>query len=505
MYDQLETTGAPRPSLYSLTMNGPGMLVMFWLLAGAIGLWATISYVNRPDSFAGQAILVALAALLPMYLWCARRVPGHPVFPLFASAFLMTHVFPLLRPTPRLLGYSDGAVWAAAATVAGFLCLATAVWWICTTRPRHVPQTCLSVGGDRGHSLYLVILCATTALSIATNGDWLSQISEGIFTTLRGFIRGLGGVAILMLAMNWGERRLSPSAVKLFVTLFVLFCIADGASLFLVGAIVGCLMLGIGFVLGRGRLPLISLVALVIFGLLHLGKGPMRERYWPEGGQGHVIQPLQYPGLYAEWLRASLEELRAAGDEDDGAASIFSRTNGINILLQVQEMSPQVVPYVGGATYAIIPSSLLPRLFFPEKESPHMGSAILNVHYGNQTWESAQSTTIGWGLLNESIGNFGHVGWIVLALCLGVFYGAITRMSIGLPTTSIPSLVGIFTMGFAVQTEWTASVFLSAYAQGLFSFLAVALVFARRVRVDANGAEADSASMGWDAPYAVVD
>jgi len=483
----------------------PRLLGTFWIIVGTLGAWCLAGLVFRPESFAGAALLIAGSALLPAYLWCTGRVQGLPVFPLFSSAFLMTHVFPLLHPTPRLLAYSNGAVWTAAMTVAGFLWLATAVWWMCTTRPRHLPRTCLSVGGDRGHALYLTILSATAVFSIAANGDWFSQFSEGAFTTLRGFIRGLTGVAILMLAMSWGKRTLSPASVRLFVAFFVLYCIADAASLFLVGAIVGCLMLTVGFVLGRGRMPMIILMAVGIFAVLHLGKGSMRERYWTEGGQGHFIQPYQYPSLYAEWFRASALELRATATDEEERASIFARASNINILLQVQEMSPDIIPYLGGETYAIIPSSLMPRVLFPDKASPHLGSATLNVHYGNQTWESAQSTTIGWGLLNESIANFGHAGWIGLAVCLGLFYGVISRISIGVPSDAVSALVGIFTMGFAMQTEWTASVFVSAYAQGLFSFLLVAMVFARRVPTDSLTATRESdASPQWDTSSDII-
>jgi hypothetical protein len=488
MHEELEITSEP-----------PRLLGLFWLIAGSIGLWAGFSFVNGTDAFAGPALVVASAALFPAYVWCARRVPGIPVFPLFAATFLLTHAFPLLQPTARVQGYAEAAIWQAAITVAGFLWLSTATWWVCAARPRRTPSTCLSLGGDRGHALYLSMLAATTALSVATNADWFSSLSEGVFTTLRGFVRGLTGVAILMLALSWGRRTLSPASVKSFVVLFILFSVADAASLFLVGAIVASLMLAVGFVLGRGRLPAIALLAVAIFAVLHLGKGVMRERYWSEGSQGHVIQPFQYPALYVEWVQASLENVQSADADGERSASIFARASNINILLQVQEMSPRVVPYLGGETYAIIGSSLLPRLLFPDKASPHLGSAILNVHYGNQTWESSQSTTIGWGLLNESIANFGVPGWIGLAICIGLFYGVITRLSTGVPSDSVQLLVGVFTMGFAIQTEWTASVFLSAYAQGLFSFLAVALVFAQRVNVDTS-ALAPRPPAGWDDP-----
>ena len=475
----------PTVAVSRRVLNGPSMLGMFWTITAIIATWGAFNLSTAEASFTGPALLIAASALLPGYLWCARLVPGLPVFPIFASTFLITHVFPFLHPSAALLTYSGGAAWTAAWTVSAFLALTTAVWWICVTRPRRVPLTFLSVGGDRGHALYVLILAAAAALSIATNANWFSQLSEGVFTALRGFIRGLTGVAILMLAMSWGQRKLSPASVKLFVTFFLLYSMADGASLFLVGVIVGWLMLGVGFALGRGRLPTLSLVmAIAILGVLHIGKGPMRERYWPEGGQGHVIQPAAYPALYAEWLAASLEELRANRDDKNQWSSILSRANGVYLLLQVQALSPDVIPYLGGSTYSLVPSSLLPRFFFPDKTSPHLGSAMLNVQYGNQTWEGAQSTTIGWGLLNESIGNFGNAGWIGLALCIGLFYGGITRLGIGLPPDALPSLVGVFTMGFALQTEWTASVFISSYVQGLASFLSVAFVFAKRIPLD---------------------
>ena len=369
MYEALEIAREPRR-----------LLGMFWLVAGAIGLWAAFAFFDEPDAFVAPALLVASAALLPAYLWCAQRVRGIPVFPLFASAFILTHAFPLLHPTPLVLGYSDPAIWRAAFTVMGFLWLSTAAWWMCAVQPRRMPSTCLSVATERGHPLYLSMLVATIALSIATNADWFSQFAEGVFTTLRGFVRGLTGVAILMLALSWGKRTLPPASVKSFVVLFLLFCIADAASLFLVGAIVAVLMLAVGFVLGRGRLPAIALLAVAIFAVLHLGKGAMRERYWSQGSQGHVIQPLQYPALYAEWVQVSLENVSSREPNAQGGGSILARASNLNILLQVQEMSPHVVPYLRGETYAIIVSSLLPRLLFPDKTSPHLGSAILNVH-----------------------------------------------------------------------------------------------------------------------------
>jgi hypothetical protein len=377
---------------------------------------------------------------------------------------------------------NGAAIWEAALTVSGFLLVGTFVWQFWVTRPHNLPPSCLVLKGQKGTAILLSILAASVAITMADHAGWLASLSAGANATLKGFLRGPTGFAIYVLATRWGERTLSTLHVAWLMFWFLTFCLADASTLFLVTAIAACLMLVLGFAIGRKVVPWAMIVTIVAtLSLLHLGKGEMRTRYWGEDLSSRAeVKPWDYPALYAEWAKSSLAELasqRAGGEETH---SILSRASTIYLLFQAQDLTPDEVPYLHGETYAIIPSALLPRILSPGKTSPHDSTSILNVRYGNQTWESAQVTSIGWGLLNEAFANFGFAGCFWLAVVLGTFYGLMTRWSIGLPTASVPAFVGIYTMSFALQTEMTASIFITAYAQGFVALLVVAWLFSER-------------------------
>jgi hypothetical protein len=249
-------------------------------------------------------------------------------------------------------------------------------------------------------------------------------------------------------------------------------------------------MFVLGLTLGRNRFPWATIATtLVIIGTLHVGKADMRSRYWAEGQQGNTLAPQQYPAFYADWLKSSVKQIALTKQEEDTQQSVLSRANTVYLLLQAQQMSPDEVPFLEGATYAIIPSALLPRLFSAEKASPHYSTSLLNVHYGNQTWEATQATAIGWGLLNEAYANFGYMGCFVLAILLASFFGLVTWWCKDMPANSVAFLVGIYTLGFALQTEMTAAIFITAYLQGLVGLLLMSWFFARQVQTAQAGQE----------------
>jgi hypothetical protein len=345
--------------------------------------------------------------------------------------------------------------------------------------PRRLPPTCRVLDAERGTTFLFLALIGSTVVTVCEDADWLAFLHGGIQTLVRHFFQGPACFAIFVLGMRWGGRTLRASQISTFIGWFAVYAIAQAASLFLVGLIIGCLMLFLGFIIGRRSVPWLWLAPmLLVVGLLHLGKGEMRAKYWPEGSQGNVVEPWNYPALYVEWFQDSLKELarsKAGGEEEQ--QSIFARVNTISLLLQAQQMAPSQVAFLAGETYALIPSAMVPRLLNSEKASPLESDTILNVHFGNQTAEATQATTIGWGMLNEAYANYGYAGCAVLAVILGAFYGWITRLGLGLPPTSLSMLVGVFTLSFTLQTEMTAAVYITAYLQGLFALLLMAFPF----------------------------
>ena len=111
---------------------------------------------------------------------------------------------------------------------------------------------------------------------------------------------------------------------------------------------------------------------------------------------------------------------------------------------------------------------------------------MLSVHYNLQSPEDTRTTTIGWGLLNEAAANFGIMGVVGLAILLGVAYGWVTRFAAEAPVLSLRMLVAITFMVFAVQTELTAGVYVSALFQSLVSLAALSLWFMDRTHATAD-------------------
>ena len=471
-------------------------LTIFWTICAFIAGYALYTSFDRPAAFTLAALMVTALALFPSYLWCKGSVSGLPIFPVFCATFIITHGFQLLVSYQMLATNSTDVIWRAVLTVCGFLLVGTLVWRACVAWPRAAPVACRVMRGGRGTALLLLIMGVTTVFTVVDHGGWLQAVPAGVFSAARGFIKGLNSFAVVVLAMRWGARALSPSNVTLFVVLFLSFVVVDIASLFLVVGIATSLMMAIGFAIGRKAVPWGMLVALVaIPSFLHFGKGQMRELYWGEG-QGHIIQPWSLPGFFAEWIQTSASQIISQRHSGEMTPSIFARANTMDLLLQAQRMSPEEVPFLHGATYSIIPDALVPRVVHPGKISPHDSTSMLNIHYGNQTWEATQVTSIGWGMLNEAFANFGYAGCFGLAVILGAFYGLMTRWSIGLPLTSLQSMVGIYTMSFAIQTEMTAAIFITAYLQGLFALLVLAFLFSERQRLKlarAPGANRQSA------------
>jgi hypothetical protein len=143
-------------------------------------------------------------------------------------------------------------------------------------------------------------------------------------------------------------------------------------------------------------------------------------------------------------------------------------------------MTPDEVSFMDGETYAVIPILLVPRILYPNKPASHEGTYLLNIHYGFQTREATATTTIGWGLLNESYANFGYVGVGLLAVILGAYYAVVSRWAQRAPVLSFRSLFAIVVASYAFQTEIAAGVYVSALFQSICALLVVAALFMRQ-------------------------
>ena len=110
---------------------------------------------------------------------------------------------------------------------------------------------------------------------------------------------------------------------------------------------------------------------------------------------------------------------------------------------------------------------------------------MLNIHYGLQTAEQTQRTTIGFGLLNESFANFGYIGIAGLAIVLACYYGVVGRFAGNAPILSLRSLFAVIVASYSFQSEFAAGVYVAALFQSTVALLLMAVFFMRTQAVPA--------------------
>ncbi len=461
-------------------------LPFFWMLSAGLLVFELFSY--QTNSFLSNftAAAITIAALIPGYLWCSGLALGMPIFPLCSLTYVWTFALPLVSKHPLVSSYLPGAQFSAGLVVIGFLLTATLTWFPFVKnfpRPKSVFR---GLANQQGNILFLSILALCAIFAIANNGGWLFWLEGGWFTAVRAGILGLNTLASFIIAYRLGTKDLSPRQSQLAIFLLGFNIIASAVSLLLVGAASTFLLATVGYTIGRKKMPIVMIVVFIVcFAVLHFGKGDMRAKYWWQP-TGVFVQVWEYPAWFSEWAGYSVNYLSRQNNQsftDQQSSgerqSVLERSSLIHLLLMVQDKSPETIPYLHGKTYEILPELLIPRIFNPNKIRSHEGTYRLNIHYGRQTREATNTTTIGWGLLNESYANYGWLGSTALGVILGIFYGWLTRLSIRVPILSLESLFAILVLAYGFQTEWTAGVYVAALAQSSFVITLIAIFFMR--------------------------
>jgi hypothetical protein len=425
-------------------------------------------YTPNTDSFLLNfaAVLITLAALLPSYLWCAGYAQGMPIFPLFAITFVWTYGLPLVSKTPAIVQYSVSSQWVASLTTAGFLFIGTVVWFQFVKVAPPAPRSYRALGDRQGDQFFLWALAISVFFNIGNAGGWLA-LSPDVFVIVRNVIIALTALGGFVLSYRLGTQALSRQQSGLLVVLIGAFMVTSAVSLLLVGAATVFLSAVAAFIIGRKKVPLLTILLVCLcLAFLQPGKADLRSKYWFSSASNPYVQPWDYPALFIEWTDASFQYFsKQDASTRQTRQSFAERASVIQMLLLAQTKSPAQVPYLHGKTYKILPQLIVPRILNPNKIRSHEGTYILSVHYGQQKYEDTARTTIGWGLLAESYANFGFFGCAGLAVIVASIFGQATRWSIGAPILSGRSMLTVLMLTFAIQTEWTAGVYVAAFFQ----------------------------------------
>lgn len=459
----------------------------FWvaILIGLIWVGVT-AHPQNVESVIGAAS-VSFTALLPLHLWVARKVCGLPLFPIYAVTHIWAYALPLLYEHPIVAQFGPANQLIGGLTVAAYLLVGTVIWYYISKLPQRSARRVLALNAERADFLFFTMLVAGVAFTIATSAGVI-VLSAQVFAIVRAVVLALEVIACFLLSFRYGSKDLHPALGVPFVVAVLALVVVSLPGLLMVNAMSVCAVAALGYTLGARRFPwVVAGVIVVVFAFLHLGKSQMRDEYWTEEEGRREVTPPEYPAFFGEWISISAQHLfGGVGSELDEGQSLMERASLMQLLLYVQLLTPDTAPYLDGATYSIIPGLLVPRILNPAKPASHEGTYILNIHYGFQTREDVEKTTIGFGLLNESYANFGFPGMIMLAVVMASFYAYVARLARNVPVLSLRAIFAALVASYSFQTEFAAGVYVSALFQSTVALAAVAIIFMRPQDVNPN-------------------
>lgn len=433
-----------------------------------------------PPSTAIGALLIGVACMFPVYLWCAGQVQGLPVFPFFSLTYLWTFCLPLLSENPNVLFYSPEAHLKAALTTVLFLVSGTVVWMQLVRTPRTIKTPFRALNTDTADNIFIAVVAAGALLNMYVFGGW-SGIPPKLFTIVRGIILGLSFLGIFVLAYRAGQNSMPRQKQYIFFVALVANIFTSAVGLVLKTSLTLFLLSVMAYVIGGKKLPIVGLLMGIFLLLpLHHGKHEMRHKYWEESAN-NTVQPWEYPAWFSEWQGYAEENqnhVPERWEKVEEKESFIERSSVIHMLMMAQERIPAPYPYLQGETYAIVPGLMVPRILNPNKLRTHEGTHMLNVHVRRQTYEQTLKTTIAWGLLPEAYANFGYFGCILVGGVLGAFYGFVTIAAIGTPPFSARMMFCVLILSLALaSTEWTAGVFAATLFQSSVPIVGMKYVF----------------------------
>ena len=435
------------------TVN-PRQLGFFFIAMAALLL--SLSFFAQ-DSIA--YLCVTVPVLVPMFLWVNYGAFGIPVLPVIAALYYLYYAMPLLIGNTLQIYQQSELVWAGL-SVGLFLTAASLAAWPflgavrVKTSPAPVRRAARYARSVKERSLRnisfvddlfrlifvglaagILFNAAVASGNLGFLGNFVGAIRACVFPLtyvacyLTGYARGVG--------LLRGRRWLLACGGFLAVTALAM------SGLFLFGGAMNVAAIVLGYVLGTKRVPWAGIaLAFAVLSVLNAGKRDMRAMYWASNAQTMQNATfVQIPGIMANWVVAGISNIGSEGQRR--GPNLLERASLLHMVLTVQQATPQVIPYLQGETYAMLPAMLVPRFLESDKVESQAVLNLLSVRYGRESAENTGKTTIGWGMVSEAYANFGNLGVIMVGAVFGALCGFLMRLSSTAGPTSIAMLIAI--------------------------------------------------------------
>jgi hypothetical protein len=461
----------------------------------AVGLLAASPFAVDPIAY----MCVTIAVLLAPFLWVSSGAFGIPVLPVISALSYVYYALPLLAGETLAVYRSEDLVWAALSVGLFLTAAALAAWpFLGDGRGRNKPPAAARAPGraQRIRTRSLNNLAGSDELYrlifiglVAGNLYYLLLLSgtAGYLGSFIGVVRSvtvtLGSLACYLTGFARGSGLLTGQRWAAALVGFLLLTLLSMSGLFLVTGAVNIAAAVLGYVLAAKRIPWITLgLAFAILSILNAGKLNVRNEYWARDSQSlRNASIVQVPGMVVDWFAAGISApvSHNAGENN----SLLERTSLLHMVLAVQEVTPRIIPYLEGGTYALLPSMLVPRFLQPDKIESQAGLNLLSVRYGRQRAEDTHKTTLGWGIVAEAYANYGNPAVIAVGVIFGALCGFLMRLSATAAPLSLAMLMAIASTLTLCNLELDVSslvVTMMQTAGGILLFAALPRVVKRR-------------------------
>lgn len=472
-----------------------------WMPVAVVLAFETVYmwFTNHPGT--GCFAMIAASTLLLWTVWRSSGV-GLPIVPMLALQNLIVYGLPLVVSNETVMKYPVEMLNAAGIEILVFSGALAIAWRSGMAVIGLSPARCYALIGFADQQMrklsrlaFTLIGCVSAYALLRSAGLWQSVMGllpSGSSSIVVALFSACSACGFFLAGLALGRGSMSPLSRSLFWLLLGLNCFIGAADLLLSATTTIVFSTAIGLFWGSGRLPwkFVLVVALAL-AFLNLGKGEMRGRYWNQEDDDAVAPAsiTAMPSLYSEWAVASFEAMVGVEEErytaspegfgkrevvEKSGQQMFERIDNLqNILFVIDAVEYGNISPVRGASYALIPALLLPRILWPEKPRTHEGQVLLNVHFGRQDARATFRTYIAWGLLAEAYGNFGPiVGTLGLGLVIGFACAWVEKFVARKLLLSLEGFLA-FTLfvGMANSFEMVASVLITSLFQAFIPII----------------------------------
>lgn len=389
-----------------------------------------------PTGIYALGVLIFATSLIPLMLWTARGRRGLPIFELIVLSYALQYSMPLYTQANGLVIRSQfvpvswQALTQALALAELGLVAFIAGYYLFLRSPLAAATPRLDlpfVERRRMAYIYVSFFVGGAVMLLSAAGvGFLQTAALGALTRL---LTGQFSIALILLAYHVYQQPRAPQGQRVLLYAALLFAFLIGLSSGMIeNAFIPMVSVFIVRWQTRRRLPWGWLVgAALLFVVLNPAKFTFRSLVWFGGGDYSLGDRI---GLWSDLASESAGNLlqpTLSGDRENLLLDALSRFDLVHKFAYVHTMTPQVVPYYQGSTYAYFLVAWIPRALWPGKPTA-TGGANDRMDVDYQLKYEGQATSIGIGLLPEAYANFGVIGVVLVMALQGAVLGLLSVM-----------------------------------------------------------------------------